>query len=110
MEMENGQRYKRTQENALQQWDAHMSGRRRQQGFLSGEFPWICTIESKFQQNIPFSNLFCNDSMCSFTLCLKLWLYTKMHGVVVMSPSVCKYQSRGLEIGVKVRKIPYLDV
>lgn len=46
----------------------------------------------------------------SFTLCLKLWLYTKMHGVVVMSPSVCKYPSRGLQIGVKVRKIPYLDV
>ncbi|XP_075896140.1 MYCBP-associated protein isoform X2 [Nelusetta ayraudi] len=35
MERENGQSYKRTQENALQQWDAHMSGRRRQQGFLS---------------------------------------------------------------------------
>lgn len=27
-----------------------------------------------------------------------------------MSPSVCKYPSRGLEIGAKVRKIPYLDV
>lgn len=91
MERGSGQRYRRTQENALQQWDTHMLERRRQQGFLSGEVQWIRAIKPKVHKRVP-----------SGTLLLEtLTIYQDGHsGHSHVTITIC----------LQVSKIPFLDV